>query len=783
MKKTYVIQCHQCGYDNPPQNELCAQCEVSLITATTSELSTSTTPESSISNPYLKTMSPPETTWAKWELITYIIIILFTIGLRMWDLGAQALHHDESLHTTYSWYLYSGQGYQHNPMMHGPFQFMATASMFYVLWDSESIARLLPAIFGTVLVAIPILLRNHLGRNGALITSIIILFSPTMSYFSRFARNDIYMAVWTLLLVGFMWSYLHTSKRRYLWLTSAVLALAFATKESTYILVALLGSYLLIRSIPDFTDWIRGRRRLRNFSPAGQMLILMATLTLPLGAAGIALFQDAIRITLANDNWLSGPIGMPSGTGIYIAMVAFVMLLSVSIVVGLFWRTRIWLACFTTFSAIWILFYTTAFTNFWGGMVSGLWQSLGYWIVQQGVGRGDQPWYYYLLLGLNYEYLPIIIGILAIIYYARRGNQFSRFLVYWAITNAIFYSFASEKMPWLLVGISLPFIVLTGKFIGETLDQLLKQTETIGEELTNMPLPWHQRNKWSALLFMIMLGILAGITGRWLFISLAAEPNLSAELIWLLVFIVPAQLGACIYLLKNVDRARRIPLVCVSLAMLLLILTIPTTFRLVYENPDVPVEMLVYTQTAPDIPQIMNQIKRLGEETGKGNNLKITVDSTDGFSWPWAWYLRDYESVNFTCLSDDTGCDNLKESPGSDVVLLAARNRSLAGQHLRTYGSPILYTHRWWFPESYKRIGRPENYPYKWWLLEHGSSIGIHEITNAMLTKDSWCRVADYFTSRKFKQKIGSVGGYAYFPEDFVTDDVGVKLTHEDTIC
>ena len=35
-------------------------------------------------------------------------------------------------------------------------------------------------------------------------------------------------------------------------------------------------------------------------------------------------------------------------------------------------------------------------------------------------------------------------------------------------------------------------------------------------------------------------------------------------------------------------------------------------------------------------------------ESGMGKNLPIVVDSADGFTWPWAWYLRDYKSVTYT---------------------------------------------------------------------------------------------------------------------------------------
>mgnify|MGYP003323411010 FL=1 len=60
------------------------------------------------------------------------ILILTAFCLRIWDIDMRVLHHDESLHAYYSWVLYKGDGYVHNPMMHGPFQFFLTASLFKI---------------------------------------------------------------------------------------------------------------------------------------------------------------------------------------------------------------------------------------------------------------------------------------------------------------------------------------------------------------------------------------------------------------------------------------------------------------------------------------------------------------------------------------------------------------------------------------------------------------------------------------------------------------------------
>ena len=97
------------------------------------------------------------------------------------------------------------------------------------------------------------------------------------------------------------------------------------------------------------------------------------------------------------------------------------------------------------------------------------------------------------------------------------------------------------------------------------------------------------------------------------------------------------------------------------------------------------------------------EIERLGDETGKGKSLKIIVDTTDGFSWPWVWYLRGYPSVFYLCLSEDSNCSKIESPPDADVVLLAQRNNVGVAEFMGEFGDSVEYKHRWWFPSH----GRP----------------------------------------------------------------------------
>ena len=76
---------------------------------------------------------------------------------------------------------------------------------------------------------------------------------------------------------------------------------------------------------------------------------------------------------------------------------------------GFLWLRERWFVAAGMFWAIELLFFTTFLTN-GQGIGTGLIGSLGYWIDQQEVMRGGQPWYYFYLIVPLYEFLPLILS-------------------------------------------------------------------------------------------------------------------------------------------------------------------------------------------------------------------------------------------------------------------------------------------------------------------------------------------------------------------------------------
>ena len=698
-----------------------------------------------------------------WEWTSYGVLLAIALGMRLWDLGSRALHHDESLHSFYSWQLSDGMGFVHNPMMHGPLQFEANAAIFLAFGDTDYTSRLLYAVVGTALVFLPFLFRARLGRPGALFVSVMLAFSPSLLYFSRFARNDILMAAWTLGLVICIWRYLDEGRNRYLYISAVLLALAFSTKETAYLVTAMFSLYLAFIVLPVYwsrisqrvevkidessppaaigrvvsTTWsyFQSGFKLSELDRPGAYLLVLVTLTLPLWSAAVSIFQDTAllrwtNLTLVNPEGVS-PIGAASGGGTVIAALVVMAFAALSIIAGAKWRWGVWWRCALIFYTIWVLLYTTFLTNI-DGIGSGVWQGLGYWIAQQGVARGSQPFYYYLVITPVYEFLPLLFGIIASVYYVRKRDRFGIFLAFWCGLTFLLYTLATEKMPWLLVNITVPLIVISGRFLGELVESI----------------------QWRIL---IRSGAVSAIVGVPLFI-LALWQLAFFEFDGVLALEIPMFIGLLIglgalvaggvLLARRSGRKNFVSFAAVPLALMLLVLTVRAGVIASYRNGDTPVEMLVYTQTSPDITRLMRKFREAVGEGDQLAQLPITIDQTSGFTWPWAWYLRGYERVDYPSYSGTP----LEEPPDTPVVLVHSQNRSDADLVLEEdFTEAELIRHRWWFPESTYR----------------GLTIG--KIISGAVDRQTWRAAMDYWLYREgVRDRLGSEDAYVYFTAEFL---------------
>ena len=659
-----------------------------------------------------------------WQLAAYAALIVVAGGMRFWDLGTRALHHDESLHAWTAWKLFQGQGYEHQPWMHGPLQFFGTAASFFLFGVSDYTARILPAVAGSAAVALPFFLRKRLGAIGALLAAAGIAFSPTLLYFSRFARNDVYIALFTLGLVACLWRYVDERKPLYLYIAALVLGISFATNESTFInaavLVVFLNVWLAVRfwrqlrdrneldgassasvlalllpsawavvALWPFTNRWRDRVGLRDWHPAASFLIVIGTLTLPQFAAAVLIPLESLFSV--SDASLARAAGSHTRENV-LGLFTIAGLVAASAAVGLRWNLRVWGIAALLFYIPYALLYTSLFTNM-DGFYSGHWGSLDYWLSQQDVARGQQPWFYYLMLIPAYEFLPLAFAAPALFYWTLRGDVFRGFLVFWFVATVFGYSVAGEKMPWISVYPTLPLVLIAAVFLGDVLAAGLPQRAASRLQ------PYAEPLAAAALgALAVALGVFGPSGGGWVALRILLILAASVAVIWLLM---PVDFGrsaetrtkgrrrAAGPFLRESDHRRTAALGCAALAGGLLAASLFVAVRLTYQYGDVPRELLVYTQTSPYVPDIVESIEAAGRQSGLNHDLPIVIE---GGIEPWTWYLRDYRPVYRTIGA------NFPPPPGAVVILLASNEQAMqpfAGD----YDQPVRFPLRWWYPE------------------------------------------------------------------------------------
>ena len=180
------------------------------------------------------------------ELLVWGALIAVALLVRVIGLGDRPFHHDESQDAYFSYLFRKTGDYAYNPLLHGPLRFYMTGLIYVLFGDTDFTARLAPVLMGLAMVPLCWGLRRLLGRGGAFGAAALFAFGPSYLYFSRFAREDIYVASITLALVVVIWRFLDRPRRYHPALIGALLAASFATKETTFITVFVIGSFFLV---------------------------------------------------------------------------------------------------------------------------------------------------------------------------------------------------------------------------------------------------------------------------------------------------------------------------------------------------------------------------------------------------------------------------------------------------------------------------------------------------------------------------------------------------------
>ena len=465
--------------------------------------------------------------------------------------------------------------------------------------------------------------------------------------------------------------------------------------------------------------------------------------------------------------------------------VSVVCFLIASAYVGLIWRARVWLIAVGIFYTIFVLLYTSFFTNM-GGFWTGIWGSLDYWLAQQDVRRGEQPDYYYFVLLPVYEFLPLIFALGGALWYAFRGSflykaitfvalalvlilsfsgieplevagfpihvrflivivamlllpleRFTQFLLFWMLMTLFALTTAGEKMPWLHVHLALPIAILAAKVLHDLLTRVDLRLE----------LPPLER--WAPFGYAALAAALAVVV-----FVVAGPASVGSIGAWALVLVA---LGTVVWVARSQSGQAALQVGAVALVCALGVFTLRAGILASWGHPnlpelqgrlatedhgDTPVEMLVYTQSSPDVPVLRDEIDHVAAASGMGYDLPIEVDSS--LTWPWAWYLRDYHSVGYPAFSEDY------QPPTGTVLLVEKGSADRLNLSPESFSEGVPFTLRWWFPE-------------------HGTyrDLTVEDFFGDLFDPATWDSWRAYFIDRELEPDLGTMEAVAYFPSGF----------------
>lgn len=355
-----------------------------------------------------------------WRLSGLAILIVGAL-VRLYHLELVPLHHDEGVNGNFLVTLVKDGKYFYNPEnYHGPTLYYFSAIIPWVtrflggksFFDAHGLTtfnvRFVTVAFGIATIGLALMLRNRLGKIGALSAAALIAISPGAVYLSRYFIHESLYVFFMLGIIVAALKYYDTGDTVYAILAAISAGLLVATKETWVInlpvlLIALLTTtlYFLIRAKLSRKSKVK-ERKVEN----GEEQAFLARFGGPISVATVALIA------------------------------------------------------FTVFIVVNVLFYSSFFKNYPKGVNDAL-HTLALW--RKRTHEHAHPWTQYIKWLLQEEGLILILGgIGALIAVWRADNRFALFIAQFAFGLLAAYSLVGYKTPWIALNFIVPLAVTAG---------------------------------------------------------------------------------------------------------------------------------------------------------------------------------------------------------------------------------------------------------------------------------------------------------------------------------
>ncbi len=163
-----------------------------------------------------------------------------------------------------------------------PFLYSVNAFLFSLFSASDTLARLVPAVIGSLVALAPALFRGELGRFGALGASIALAISPVALVASRSLDGETIVVASALALIALTRRFAATVDRRNLIGAAIALGVGLASGPGMYTaLVAFVGSAIVLRLAVGGSSHIEMEGRHLEMPPAAPSPMWRAVIEAP----------------------------------------------------------------------------------------------------------------------------------------------------------------------------------------------------------------------------------------------------------------------------------------------------------------------------------------------------------------------------------------------------------------------------------------------------------------------------------------------------------------------
>ena len=577
-----------------------------------------------------------------WKTVLWIALFIFIVFTRFHHLGDKPFHHDESLYAKYIWNFHTGLGYKYDPMQHGPFLFHMQQIPLFLFGVTNYTIRILPAMTGFFLTLGLFLMRRRLSAGVALLAGWIFAINPVFMYFQRFLRHDPFFSLFSILILLFMILWFQDRKPWQFYSLMASISVLFCIKENAFVNILILFTFVCLKVVAEMAEKEDGKflglksiTRNMNEFPLISKLMMM-----------ISIWGVTFVIYAAGNQWMKSRFSNWDKTVSYYWYICF--LVYVVYIVGLVWMgekarsnqmtngfmglkpeffkdSHVFAIGMLIFSGIFILLYTTFFTNTANGFWGGIYKWYTYWLHQHEIARIRGPFHYYHHQMLIYAFIPLSVAFIGLIARTMRKAGYLVSSIYLVLFISAVFVATSSKSAW-------PFT---------------KQDLFTNDHLT-FAIGFLIAGLYCTYTYIREKDFLKALLSWWSLLAYLIYSYLQEKVPWLTMHIItPMIILAAIYLVEifrnQNKRVSRNVMICFFSIMV--VYSLHTSFMLNWHHEADPTEQMVYVQTTDDIPELIHELEDMCFWLHEDKGVPVLIDGHA--TWPLYWYLRDWKNISY----------------------------------------------------------------------------------------------------------------------------------------